>query len=42
MKESEKEGLSAWSVSQGSLEDVFINVVKKYRGGQGLLDGLNH
>ena len=27
-----------WSISQGSLEDVFINVVRKYRKGDSIMD----
>jgi len=27
-----------WSISQGSLEDVFINVVRKFRHGDSIMD----
>ena len=31
LKDSDKLNIADWSVCQGSLEDVFINVVRKYR-----------
>lgn len=42
LRKCEKIHVADWSISQGSLEDVFINVVKKYRKdiGGSVLDGI--
>jgi ATP-binding cassette subfamily A (ABC1) protein 3 len=41
LKDSGKQQIADWSICQGSLEDVFINVVRKYRKGEDtVMEGL--
>jgi ATP-binding cassette subfamily A (ABC1) protein 3 len=41
LKDSAKQQIADWSICQGSLEDVFINVVRKYRKGEDtVMEGL--
>jgi len=40
LKQNWNNQIADWSISQGSLEDVFINVVRKYRKKDDVMDNV--